>query len=40
MNTIRNIFTSGAATHENITDGVHAINKFQSFDEKKTKYPL
>ena len=31
VDTIGNIFTSGAATSENITDGVH---------EKKKKYPL
>ena len=39
VDTIGNIFMSGAATSENITDGVHEIKfheiKFRSFTEKK-----
>ena len=38
--TIGNIFTSGEATIENITDGVHELNKFRSFTEKNQKFCL
>ena len=35
MDTIGNIFTSGAATSENIIDGVHEIKKISIFHKKK-----
>ena len=35
VDTIGNIFTSGAATRENITDGVHEMKLFSIFHKKK-----
>ena len=35
MDTIGNIFTSGAATNENITDGVHEMKWISIFHRKK-----
>ena len=35
VNTIGNIFTSGAATRENITDGVHSMKLIPIFHRKK-----
>ena len=41
MDTIGIIFTSGAATSENITDGVHEMKKISIFHRKKThKYSV
>ena len=35
LDTIGNIFTSGAATSENITDGVHEMKQISIFHQKK-----
>ena len=40
VDTISNIFTSGAATSENITDGVHEMKYISIFTEKKNKYSV
>ena len=40
VDTIGNIFTSGAATSENITDGVHEMKKISIFHQKKNKFSV
>ena len=41
VDTIGNIFMSGAATSENITDGVHEMKQISIFHrKKKTKYSV
>ena len=40
MDTNGNIFTSGAATRENISNSVHDEINFDLSPKKKTKYPL
>ena len=40
VDTIGNIFTNGAATSENITDGVHEMKQISIFHQKKQIFCL